>query len=192
MSTEPIVEGWPEFPPGVTAHASVDLGAYDPAALDSGKRQCVACRSDGERCRGVAITELLICALHAGRLDSAAGGRARAEKQRKAKEKAEEALARRSLGTRAMIAHVLHEREEDVAKVVNGLIDQAKAGDMKAQSLLLPYINQALGLPTERVEHTTPTTPDEVDRASTETLQDMVARARARRAGQSAPDESTG
>jgi hypothetical protein len=90
-----------------------------------------------------------------------------------------------------MIADVLHERATDVALVVNNLIDRAKTGDMKAQSLLLPYINQALGLPTERLEHSAPQDASGLRSASTEELEALVARGRSRRLS-AVPDEHTG
>jgi hypothetical protein len=183
--------GWPAFPAGVLPHASVDVQADDPALLDSGKRQCVTSRGDGERCRTVPVTGLLLCSMHSGRLDSAAGGRAKAQKARARREQAEADVGRRSLGTRAMIADVLHERATDVALVVNNLIDRAKTGDMKAQSLLLPYINQALGLPTERLEHSAPQDASGLRSASTEELEALVARGRSRRLS-AVPDEHTG
>jgi hypothetical protein len=198
LSEEPggfELPGWPAFPAGVLPHASVDVQADDPALVEHrermGSRQCVTSRADGERCRARAGDGELLCNLHAGRLDSAQGGRALAQKKREAKARAEEDMGRRSLGTRAMIADVLHERAQDVARVVNSLIDAAAAGDMKAQSLLLPYINQALGLPTERVEHSAPQDASGLRSASTEELEALVARGRSKRLS-AVPDEHTG
>lgn len=183
--SEPLcfeVTGWPTFPAGVVPHDLVDLDAEDPSHVEGrSTRQCVSTRQDGERCRGVAMRGQLICALHAGRVDSAEGGRAKARKARERRQKAEEDVGRRSLGTRAMIADVLHERAEDVATVVNDLINRAAKGDMKAQSLLLPYINQALGMPTERVEHAPPGEAEQLRSASTAELEALVAEGRKRR-----------
>lgn len=199
MSTVPAeepltfeVNGWPTFPAGVLPHDSVDVDAEDPSRVEGRTtRQCVSTRQDGERCGGVAMRGQLICALHAGRVDSAEGGRAKARKARERREAAEAEVGRRSLGTRAMIADVLHQRAEDVAIVVNDLIDRAKAGDMKAQSLLLPYIDQALGKPTERVEHDLPSTVSEVREADSAALAQLVAEGRRKRL-LAVPDERTG
>jgi hypothetical protein len=184
-TAEPLVfevSGWPSFPPGVLPNDSVDLDADDPCRVEGrSTRQCVGSRADGERCGAVPVTGTLLCSLHAGLLDSAQGGRARAEKARERRREAEEALGRRSLGTRAMIADVLHDRAEDVAKVVNALIDRAAAGDQRAQALLLPYIDQALGKPQERVEHTVPGSAEEIASASDESLRALVQRGREQR-----------
>lgn len=199
MSTDTVEEpggyelpGWPSFPPGVLPHASIDVQAADPALLDSGRRQCVtARRADGARCGAVAVGDRLLCSMHAGLADPALAAQAKHQQDRARKDAAEQEMGRRSLGTRAMIADVLHERAQDVAKVVNSLIDQAAAGDMKAQSLLLPYINQALGLPTERLEHSAPQDASQLRSASTEELEALVARGRSRRLA-AVPDEHTG
>ena len=183
------IGGWPAFPEGVLPHDSVDLDAEDPSSLDSGKRQCVGIRADGERCRATAVSAHLLCSLHTGRLDAAEGGRAVAEKRRKAKERAEEELGRRSLGTRATIAFVLHREHRKLELIVEDLLERASKGDAKAQALLPAYLNQALGLPQERVEHSLPGTAGEVAQASTASLAALVEQRRRLRA---VPDESTG
>jgi hypothetical protein len=46
---------------------------------------------------------------------------------------------------------------------------------------LIPWIDQALGRPTERVEHKTPTSLEEVQNLSTAELKALVAEGRAKR-----------
>ena len=45
----------------------------------------------------------------------------------------------------------------------------------------MPYLNQALGKPTERVEHRVPSTIEELETLSNEDLERIVAKGRQRR-----------
>ena len=49
--------------------------------------------------------------------------------------------------------------------------------DLAAAKALIPWLNQALGMPTERHERTLPSI-DEVDEANTEALEELVRRGR--------------
>jgi hypothetical protein len=55
------------------------------------------------------------------------------------------------------------------------------AGDQTAQKVLIPWIDQAFGRPTERVEHRMPTGLDELEFMSEEELERIVAQGRAER-----------
>ena len=96
-----------------------------------------------------------------------------------------------ALGTRGVILEALNAEAEKVRRTVQLLLDAASQGDLAAAKLVLPYVNQALGNPTETVAVATPSTADEVASLPTAALVDIV-RERRRRAGlQAVPDEST-
>lgn len=61
------------------------------------------------------------------------------------------------------------------------LCDSAAAGDLKSAQALIPWINQALGMPQERVQHTTPSTLEELERMDTAQLEALVAEGRRKR-----------
>jgi hypothetical protein len=66
-------------------------------------------------------------------------------------------------------------------------------GDIAAAKALIPYFDQALGRPQERVQHTTPTKLEDLEAMPTEELERLVAQGRARRLGlapEPAPDDS--
>jgi hypothetical protein len=80
-----------------------------------------------------------------------------------------------------VIAETLVAQAENVQKAVTLLCEHAAAGDVQAAKALIPWIDQALGKPTERVEVNAPTTLDDLDKMDTAALQAMVAEGRKRR-----------
>jgi hypothetical protein len=54
-------------------------------------------------------------------------------------------------------------------------------GDLAAAKALIPWLNQALGMPAERVEHRAPTSLEDIESMSTAELERLVAEGRARR-----------
>ena len=135
------------IPETVTVAEGVDLGASDPAASDEGKRRCVAVRRAGGRCSAPAPAGGLLCNAHAGRLDASAGGHARARTLAGKRQEQEERDAAARLGTRGAIRAELARQAEAIRETVAGLARDAAAGDRKAASLLLGYLNQGLGAP---------------------------------------------
>ncbi len=85
------------------------------------------------------------------------------------------------LGTRAVIAETLAAQAENVQKAVTLLCEAAGRGDLAAAKALVPYLDQALGKPTERVEYRTPTGLEDLEFMSTEDLARIVAEGRAKR-----------
>jgi len=75
----------------------------------------------------------------------------------------------------------LAEKAEQVHQAVRLLCDSAAAGDLKSAQALIPWINQALGMPTERVQHTTPSTLEELEQMDTAQLEALVAEGRRKR-----------
>jgi hypothetical protein len=91
------------------------------------------------------------------------------------------------LGTRAVVAQALLEKHEQVAAAVRLLADDAAdqraphAQRLKSAQALIPWIDQALGRPTERVEHRVPQSLRELEELSTEQLAAWVEEGRRRR-----------
>jgi len=166
---------WPAFPDGVRAHDSVDLTLADPAAIEGGPRRCVASKQAGERCRGQALNEHLLCPLHDGRLDAAEGGRAKHRLARERRERAENRAAIAALGTRAVVAAALAEKHEEIRKALHVLATAAAGGDVKSAQALIPWLNQGLGMPTERIDARTSVDASELAGLSTGELQEYVA-----------------
>lgn len=145
---EPLeTEAAPERPAWTLAEG-VDLDADDPARLDDGRRLCVAATKAGTRCSAPAITTEILCSIHAGRLDPAAGGHARAHSLRLVREEAQERAVEAAMGTRATIAAALREKHAEIRLAVHGLADRAADGDRQAALALLPFVTQALGTPS--------------------------------------------
>ena len=94
---------------------------------------------------------------------------------------AQSVLQLQRLGTRAVIAETLVAQAENVQKAVTLLCEAAGSGDLAAAKALLPYLDQALGKPTERVEHRVPSTIEELETLSNEDLERIVAKGRQRR-----------
>ena len=80
-----------------------------------------------------------------------------------------------------MIAETLVARSGNVQKAVMLLCEAAGNGDLAAAKALVPYLDQELGKPTERVEHRVPSSLDELEQMSTEELERLVAWGRERR-----------
>jgi hypothetical protein len=75
----------------------------------------------------------------------------------------------------------LAEKAEQVHQAVRLLCDSAAAGDLKSAQALIPWINQALGMPAERVEYREPGSLEELERMDTAQLEALVAAGRKRR-----------
>lgn len=168
------------LPATITVADTVDLDAEDPA-LAAGKRTCVSTRRDGERCGAAAVGGELLCSLHSGRLSPADGARAKAKRRSEANERTERALSLQRLGTRAVVAQTLVAEADNVEATVRSLLARASQGDIRAATALIPWLNQGLGMPTERVEAVLPTSPEQVAEASSEALSALVAEGRRRR-----------
>ncbi len=84
-------------------------------------------------------------------------------------------------GTRSVVATALAEKAEQVHQAVQLLCDSAAAGDLKSAQALIPWINQALGMPMERVEQRTPGSLEELEQMDTAQLEALVAAGRKRR-----------
>ncbi len=61
------------------------------------------------------------------------------------------------------------------------LVGAAANGDIQAAKALIPWLNQAFGMPTERVEHRVPTGLEDLEFMSEEELVRIVAEGRSRR-----------
>ena len=85
------------------------------------------------------------------------------------------------LGTRAVVAEALASEPANVERAVKLLCQSAGGGDLAAAKALIPWLNQALGMPTERVEHRPPSTLKEIQKMDTAELERLVARGRERR-----------
>jgi hypothetical protein len=72
-------------------------------------------------------------------------------------------------------------RRPRIQRAVTLLCEQAADGDVAAAKALIPWINQALGMPTERVEHRLPAGLEELERMDEAELERLVARGRERR-----------
>jgi hypothetical protein len=80
-----------------------------------------------------------------------------------------------------VVADALVAEAANVDRAVRLLCRSAGGGDLAAAKALIPWINQALGTPTERVEHRPPSTQQELEQMSTAELEALVARGRERR-----------
>jgi hypothetical protein len=82
-----------------------------------------------------------------------------------------------------VIAETLVAQAENVQKAVTLLCEAAGSGDLAAAKALVPYLDQALGKPTERLEHRTPTGLEDLEFMSNEELARILAQGRAKRLG---------
>lgn len=169
----------------VNVEIAVDLDDLhdpnDPALTPSGRRFCIATRRAGGRCTAPPLSHGLLCGGHTGDLDPREGALARAQKLRNQALTAEERSRLAQLGTRGVIRDTLGSHPELVRRATLTLLEDAAAGDRSAAKLLGPYINQALGMPTETVEVTQPTTADDLSRMDTQALETWIAARRAAR-----------
>jgi hypothetical protein len=187
--TDPL-DNWPRLPDGVHVHASVDLRADDPCYVNeivpagndrTSHRRCVATRRNGTRCASRAMHHHLLCSIHTGAMRYQDGHAAKRSQASERKSAAERVLALQRLGTRAVIAETLVAQAENVQKAVTLLCQAAGSGDLAAAKALVPYLDQALGKPTERVEVRPPSTLEDLERMDTAQLERMVAEGRQRR-----------
>jgi hypothetical protein len=88
------------------------------------------------------------------------------------------ALQLQRLGTRAVVAEALVAEADKVDRAVRHLVTAAADGDLAAAKALIPWLNQALGMPTERVEHRLPARLEELDAMDEAQLERLVARGR--------------
>jgi len=183
------VSAWEAVPEGVELAPEIDWTADDPALVPEaerephrGPRRCVATTIGGARCRALPLTGHLVCSMHSGRVDPAAGGRALAERRRAARREAEERVAERKLGVRGALSAELHRRSNDVVAAVGLLLDKATAGDVKAAQALLPWLDQAFGK-TIPLADKPPAQEHNLSELSDEDLAAIVARGRAERDG---------
>lgn len=137
--------GW-EIPDRITLAPGVNLSLDDPS-LDGKRRRCVALTKKGERCPVACHGEGLLCAAHARRLDSVAGGHARARSLRLVREEREERMIEARSGARSIIAAKLIERASDLRKAVDVALDSAIAGERGAAKDLLGYLALAFPAP---------------------------------------------
>jgi hypothetical protein len=144
------------MPAGVQLAPELTLDSPDPAATSSGRRQCVAANKAGARCGVNAIRGLIVCSAHAGRLDSSAGGKAKAEKARAEREEAQNRAIEARLGTRAIIAAALREKAPELRAAIHQLADRAAEGDRQAALAILPFLDQAHGRPGAELPATIP------------------------------------
>ena len=165
------------IPDGLQLSDDVELDNDDPALTDSGRRACIAERRAGGRCTAPPLTGWLLCSAHGGQLDPRSGGLALAEKRREARIGAEETSRLARLGTRGVIADTFARRALAVRATLDLLLDDAERGDKAAARLLLPFLNQGLGLPTETtvLVHGDPTSEADLDAMSTSELAAFVA-----------------
>lgn len=134
----------------------------------------------GKRCSAPALTAKLLCSAHAGLLDSAAGGRARAAGLHSIRERAEDRVAERNLGVRAALSAQFQRNQEKVEAAVQHLLDVASKGDTKAAAALLPWLDQALGKPLP-VEAQNGSATRDLAHLSSEELAALVAEGRRKR-----------
>jgi hypothetical protein len=186
--------GWPAFPDGVRAHDSVDLDQPDPARPeDTVYRRCVAATTAGGRCGAPAIQGRLICSVHDGRASPAAGGHAKARLAAERKQAAEQQAALAQLGTRAVVAAALAEKHDEIRRALHVLATAAASGDVKSAQALIPWLNQGLGMPTERIQQSTTLDAADLASLSTDELQELVAlKRRERMRAESTPQAEPG
>jgi hypothetical protein len=91
--------------------------------------------------------------------------------------------SRHGLPPRALklVAEALVAEADKVDRAVRHLVTAAADGDLAAAKALIPWLNQALGMPTERVEHRLPARLEELDAMDEAQLERLVATGRGRR-----------
>jgi hypothetical protein len=80
-----------------------------------------------------------------------------------------------------VIAETLVGQAENVQRAVTLLCEAAGSGDLAAAKALVPYLDQALGKPTERHELRVPSSVEEIEQLSETELVRLVAHGRAKR-----------
>ena len=76
------------------------------------------------------------------------------------------------------MAEALVAEVEKVDRAVRNLGDAAAGGDMADAKALIPWLNQAFGMPKERVQHATSSTFEELEQMDTAQLEALVAAGR--------------
>lgn len=178
---------WPALPPGVGWADGVNIDADDPCLIDSGRRICIAVKRAGGRCGAPAVGDELLCSMHSGRADPRLAAKTRHENAAQRQEDAETKVALARMGTRALVAAALARKHSEIDKAIGHLADAAAKGDLKSAQALIPWLNQGLGMPTERLEHRTPGSREELEQLETAQLEALVAERR--RARMHAVDE---
>jgi hypothetical protein len=175
------------IPLHVVVDDSVDLDTPDPAliadGIDAGRRVCIAARRAGGRCTATVPADSLLCNAHSGRLDPRIGGQALAAKRQRSRDEAEAADRARRLGTRAVIAAVFDREAAKVEATVSTLLSMAAEGDRQAALAVIPYLNQGLGMPTERVVMSEPQSASDLQEMDTAALAEWARQRRLRAAG---------
>lgn len=170
-------------PVDVEIDESVDLEAADPAYSDtSSRRLCISTRRAGGRCTAPPHLDGLLCGIHAGTLDPRKAALASAAARRKGTETQQETARLAQLGTRGVIAETLAAEASQVRATVRTLLRNAAQGDRQCALALIPYMNQGLGMPTERVR-VEQEGVSALDDLSQSELAERVAQLRAKRAG---------
>jgi hypothetical protein len=181
---------WPPLPENVTVHHTVDLDTHDPTytaqTVNAGQdktshRRCVATNHDRHTLRHPRHAHLTHLPQHGGRLSYDKAREAKRQRAAERERRAEQVLQLQKLGTRAVVAEVLVAEAEKVARTVRNLLDAGAKGDLNAAKALVPWIDQAYGKPTERVEHKLPSSVEELETMSEEQLERLVAQGRQRR-----------
>jgi hypothetical protein len=200
-AAQALADLWPPLPNGITIAGDVDLTADDPTLVpepvNAGQdkhshRRCIATRRDGKRCATRAMHSSLLCPLHAGRMTPSQGHQARKTQAAEREARTASVLQLQKLGTRAVVAEALVAEAEKVDRAVRHLVDAAANGDIAAAKALIPWIDQAFGRPTERHELRVPSSVEEIEQLSTEELESLVARGRAKRLALQAAPEPAG
>lgn len=184
LQDPPTLEEMLEAVP-LNVEIAVDLDALfdpsDPCRVESGRRFCIATRRAGGRCTAPPVTHSLLCTPHAGLLDSAAGGRAKAEKHRNQGLDADEQARLARLGARGVIAVTANEHPLLMRRAFLTLLEDAAAGDRTAAKLVGPWLNQGLGMPTESVVVKRPESIEDLASMPTSDLAALVAERKAAR-----------
>ena len=164
----------------------------DPCAITLDghlRRRCISTRRAGGRCTAQPGKHSLLCNMHSGLIDPAEGGRARAQKARGQQLDETEQARLRRLGTRGVIADTMARNPGLVAQATLVLLEDAAKGDRGAAKLIGPFLNQGLGLPTERVEIVSPSSAEDLDGMDTAQLESYVETLRAARQAAAAAEE---
>ena len=124
----------------------------------------------------------LLCPLHSQRMRAEDGGRAKGRATTRARRRrGERALSLQKLGTRAVVAEALVAEAANVERAVRLLCRSAGGGDLAAAKALIPWLNQALGMPDRAGGAPAPFDAAELEQMSTAELERLVAGGRERR-----------
>ena len=173
---------WPPLPDWITVADDVDQESEDWCRVEgSPRRLCVSTRKAGGRCTAPALGGDRLCAAHGRQLDSALGGHVKAKRRREAEERAQYRGDIARLGTRAVVAAALAEKHSEIRLALHVLATAAAAGDVRSAQALIPWLNQGLGMPTERIEASTSASAADLAALSTAELEALVEAKRSER-----------